>query len=243
MSAREGTTDVEFRLPLTVRLLSLVAVVLLGGVTMLMFGFAVAVLFTDQWVLVFVIGLAAAVLAMLTHYVARDLQGKWGLRVVLGADAASFRLPRNRSLVHVLPAQNLTVLYRDIAAVETRLEAYPTLGMVNVQQPYVLRRVGGDAIYLFEDRAVGTGLQRSYFGPLAVEIAARAKVDIRDLGMSEGSGGVLGVVHTQAADWAAPALPAARQARLMRKAVDTGKWAFLLVSLAFAVRWAAAFLR
>jgi hypothetical protein len=233
----------EFRLPLAVRLLSLLCVALLGGVTVLVFGFAVAVLLTDLWVLGAVLALATAVLAVLTHYVARDLQGKWSLRVVLGADAVTLSLPKNRSLVHATPPQTITMPYGEIAAIETRLEAYPTLGMVNMQQPYVLRRKTGDTVFLFEDRAIGTGLKRSYFGALANEIAARAKVEVRDLGMSEGGGGVLGVVRTHEADWAAPALPAARQARLIRKAVDTGKWAFLLISLAFAVRWAVAYLR
>ena len=232
-----------FRLPLTARLMSLVGTIVIGVTALIMFGFLVAVLVADQWLVGVAIAVCAAILVVLTRYVARDLQGKWGLRVILGAESVELFLPKNRSLIHTVPGQHLTVPYSDIAAIETRLEAYPSFGMVNMQQPYVLRRKNGETNFLFEERAVGTGLQTPYFSKLIDEIAARAKVEIRDLGMSEGRGGVLGVAHTEAADWSAPALPASRQARLMRRAVDTGKWAFLLVCLAFAVRWAVAVLR
>jgi hypothetical protein len=232
-----------FRVPLSARLLSLIGVGVLALATALMFAFLVAALIIDQWLVSIAIAICAAVLVVLTRYVARDLQGKWSLRVVMGADSVEFFLPKNRSLIHAVSGQHLIVPYSEIAAVETRLEAYPSFGMVNMQQPYVLRRKNGETNFLFEERAVGTGLQTPYFSKLIDEIAARAKVEIRDLGMSEGRGGVLGVAHTEAADWSAPALPASRQARLMRRAVDTGKWAFLLVCLAFAVRWAVAVLR
>jgi hypothetical protein len=232
-----------FRLPLSARLLSLVATIVIGIASLLMFGFLVAVLLADQWLAGVVVAICAAIVVVLTRYVARDLQGKWGLRVVLGDESVELSLPKNRSLIHATPPQQVTVPYSDIAAIETRLEAYPTFGMVAMQQPYVLRRKNGDAIFLFEERAVGTGLQRPYFGRLIDEIAARAGVEIRDLGMSEGRGGVLGVAHTEAPDWAAPALPASRQARLMRKAANTGALAFLLVTLGFMVRWGLAYFR
>jgi len=190
-----------------------------------------------------VIALCTAAMVMLTHYVARDLRGKWGLRVALKADSVELFLPKNRSLIHTTPARHVNVPYADIAAIETRLEAYPTLGMVSMQQPYVLRRKSGDTVFLFEERAIATGMQSSYFGAIVREIATRAQAPVRDLGMSEGSGGVLGVVHTHEADWAAPALPLARQTRLLRKAYNTGVYAFLLVTAAFMVRWAVAVLR
>jgi hypothetical protein len=232
-----------FRLPLSARLLSLVGTAVIGTMSLLMFGFLVAVLLADQWAVAVVVALCTAVMVTLTRYVARDLQGKWGLRAVLGVDSVELFLPKNRSLIRAAPRQHLTVLYSDIAAVETRLEAYPSFGMVTMQQPYDLRRKNGDTVFLFEERAIGTGLESSYFGALVREIAARAGVEIHDLGMSEGRGGVLGVVHTQEADWSAPALSASRQSRLMRKAANTGAYAFLLVCLAFMVRWALAYLR
>lgn len=232
-----------FRLPLSARLLSLFGTVFIGATSLLMFGFLVVVLMIDQWAVGVVVAVATAIMVALTRYVARDLQGKWGLRVVLDGDSAQFLLPKNRSLIHVTERQDIVVPYADIAAIETRLEAYPTFGMVNMQRPYVLRLKNGGDVFLFEERAVGTGLQSSYFGALVDDIAARSKAPVRDLGMSEGKGGVLGVVHAREADWSSPALPLARQNTMLRRAADTGAYAFLAVSLAFMVRWALAYFR
>jgi hypothetical protein len=225
-----------FRLPLAVRLLSLFGVAFIGAVSALMFAFTVVVLIIDQWISAVFIALCTAIMAALTHYTARDLVGKWNLRIVLGADSVELFLPKNRSLIHATARQRLAIPYADIAAIETRLEAYTSFGMGFLQQPYVLRRKNGELIYLFEERAIGTGLQSSYFAALVQDLVARAGVGVRDLGMAEGGGGVLGVWGTHAADWAAPALSRSRQYQLMRKAANTGALAFLLINLAFIAR-------
>jgi hypothetical protein len=243
MSAREGPPAVSFRLPLSARLLSLVGTIVIGLASVLMVGFLVAALMIDQWLVGVAVAICAAIMLILTRYVGRDLQGKWELRVVLRAASVELFLPRNRSLIHATPAQHVTVPYAEIAAIETRLEAYPTFGMVNLQQPYVLRRTTGELLFLFEERAVGTGWQKPYFAGLIGDLAERAKAPIRDLGMSEGKGGVLGVVHTEEADWAAPALPRSRQIQLIQRAATTGALALLLATAAFMVRWAVAVLR
>jgi len=237
VSAKAGPSGQRvFRLPLLARLLSLFSVALLGGVSVGMFGFVALILAADQWPVAIVIALCTAVILVLTRYSARDLQGKWGLRVVLGRDAAEFFLPKNRSLIHAMPKQHVIVPYSDIAAIETRLEAYPSFGMLNMQKPYVLHRHDNSDIFLFEERAIGSNLQSSFFGGLVDEIAKRAGVQVRDLGMIEGRGGVLGVLHTHAADWAAPALPVARQKRLLRRAAHTAALAFLLLNLIYILR-------
>jgi hypothetical protein len=119
-----------------------------------------------------------------------------GLRVVFDADAVTLDLPSGRSLIHRPPSQHLTVPYGDIAAVETRLEAYGTLGMEMMQRAYVLRRKSGALIFLFEDRALATGMRSSFFPEVAAELAARAGIALSDLGMVEGRGGFLGVWGT-----------------------------------------------
>src|SRR5208283_5215705 len=81
----------------------------------------------------------AGFLAALTGYVWRDLSGKWGLRLVLDEEAVTLDLPAGRSLIHRPPKQHLTIPYRDVASVETRLEAYGSLGMEMMQRTYVLR--------------------------------------------------------------------------------------------------------
>lgn len=226
----------DFRVPLGPRLLSLFGSVFLGAVGLGMVALTVAAFLARQWLVGIVVALCAAVVIELTRYVARDLSGKSGLRVACGADSVDLVLPANRSLIHKAPRQQITVPYSDIAAIETRLEAYASMGMANMQRAYVLRRKGGERIFLFEERALGTGLQSNYFGGAVEEIARRAHAPVEDLGMVKGDNGLLGVWATHPADWASPALSKSDQQRLWGRAIATGRWAFLLILLAFAVR-------
>ena len=63
----------------------------------------------------------------------------------------------------------------------------------------------------FEDRALATSIETSFFADLAAELSVRAGVPLRDLGMVEGRGGFLVIWGTHAQDWAAPSLPPERQ--------------------------------
>ena len=69
------------------------------------------------------------------------------------------------------------------------------------------------------------------FADIVTDLAARAGVSIRELGTVEGKGGLLGVWGTHAPDWAAPAVPLARQLRRWRHAASTGALAISLVVL------------
>jgi hypothetical protein len=228
---------VEFHTPPGVTLLSVIGTAALSLASVILTALAVLLVATGQSVYVTVaVAATACFMAALTGYVARDLSGKWGLRVVLDSDALVLDLPSGRSLIHRPPTQHLRVPYADIAAIETRLEAYRTLGMAMMQRAYVLRRktpdAGGDLIFLFEERALATQFASNLFGRLALEIADRADVELRDLGMVEGKGGLLAVWGTQAPDWAAPSLPLALQLRLWRHAAATGSLAFAIVIFA-----------
>ncbi len=183
---------------------------------------AVVLLFGSQWEFgAFVFAPLACFLAGLTGYVARDLRGKLGLRVVLDPQSLLLDLPAGRSLIHRPAARHASIPYADVAAVETRLEAYGTLGMEFMQRAYVLRRKGGESIFLFEDRAIGTPYEDKLFPKIAAGITARAGVALHDLGMVEGRGGFLGVWGTSAPDWAAPSLPLARQLQIWRHVAVT----------------------
>lgn len=235
-----GPSPVVFQVPLLPRLFSLAAVVVMGLVGAGMTTFAVVLLFTDGWALgLFVVAPIAAFIAALTGYVARDLSGKWGLRVALDAHAATLNLPSGRSLIHRPPAVHMTIPYADIEAIETRVEAYPSRGMAIAQRAYVLRRKHsageGDLIFLFEDRALRTPFEAQWFARIAADLAARAHVPLRDLGMVEGKGGVL-AVGTHAPDWAAPRLPLAQQLRLWRHVAITGSFAIAVVIIALVIR-------
>ena len=193
-----GPSPAVFQVPLLPRLFSLFAVAVLGLVSAGMTVFAVVLLFTNGWAFgLFVVAPVAAFIAALTGYVARDLRGKWGLRVALDAHAVTLDLPSGRSLIHRPPAVHTTIPYADIEAIETRVEAYSSLGMAMAQRAYVLRRKhsegDGGLIFLFEDRALRTPFEAQWFARIAADLAARAHVPLRDLGMVEGKGGVLAV--------------------------------------------------
>ncbi len=74
------------------------------------------------------------------------------------------------------------------------------------------------------------------YEPIAAAIVERAHVPLRDLGMVEGSGGVLSVWGAHAPDWAAPSLPLALQLRIWRHAASTGSLAVGIVLLAVIIR-------
>jgi hypothetical protein len=234
--AANNTEPTIFRTPAWARYLSLTGTLFLGGISALMLAFAIFLLFQGWWGLSAFIAAIATFMAGLTGYVLRDLRGKWGLRVELLPDRVVLDLPAGRSLIHRPVAQHLTIPYGDIDAVETRLEAYPSLGMEMMQRAYVLSSKQGDRIFLFEDRALGTPLVAPMVAQIADAIVARAHVPLRDLGMVEGRGGFLAVWGTHAPDWATPSLPLAQQLRIWRHVTATGTLAVAVIIVAFAIR-------
>lgn len=201
-----------------------------------MLGFAILILFQRWWWVSALVAATAIFMACLTGYVLRDLRGKWGLRVELQQDRMVLDLPAGRSLIHRPVAQHLTIPYNEVDAVETRLEAYPSLGMEIMQRAYVLCRKQGDRVFLFEDRALGTAFEIAMVSKIAAAIVARARVPLRDLGMVEGRGGFLSVWGTHASDWAAPSLPLAQQLRIWRHVTATGTLAVAILIIALAIR-------
>lgn len=223
-----GHTDTPIvRVPLSVRLLSLAAVIVL--IASAGFVILVAVVAIRSSVLLgVVVAVCAALMVALVAYVLRDLQGKLGLRITLQDDAVTLDLPRGRSLIHRPPAQHLTVPYSDITAVEARDEGYESLGMAMIQRVYALRRKNDELIFLFEDRALATPLSSSFFAGTVADLIERANVPLRDLGTVLGNGGLLCTWGTQAPDWATPPLPIDQVQRLWAKAAATGSMALRL---------------
>jgi hypothetical protein len=219
-----------FRLPLAPRLLTLFGVIFLTVITSIVAVFA-GLAFTKQWALGLFMMLCAGFIGALTGYVWRDLKGKWGLRVILDTDAVTLDLPVGRSLIHRPPAQHLTIPYADIEAIDARFEAYSSMGMGMMQRAYVLRRKGGELIFLFEERALATRMESSMFADIVDDLVARAGVPLREIGTVEGKGGLLGVWGTHAPDWAAPALPHERAMRLWGHAASTGTAAISITIL------------
>jgi hypothetical protein len=218
------------------RYVSLLGTFILAAFAASMLAFAIVLLFQRWWWLGALVAATAIFLAGLTGYVLRDLRGKWGLRVELLWDRMVLNLPAGRSLIHRPPAQHLTIPYADIEAVETRLEAYPSLGMETMQRAYVLSLKRGGRIFLFEDRALGTPFETPLVAKVATAIVARAHVPLHDLGMVEGGGSFLAVWGTRAPDWAAPSLPLAQQWRIWRHVAATGTLAIAILIIALAIR-------
>jgi hypothetical protein len=211
-----------FRPPLGPRLFSLFGVIFLAAATGLMIGFG-GLIFLKMGGLMGLFAMACAgFMGALTGYCWRDLRGKWHLRVILDTDAAVLDLPRGRSLIHRPPAQRLTIPYSDIQGIDSRFEAYGSLGMECMQRAYVLHRRNGDLIFLFEERALATRMESTYYADIVTDLAARAGVKLRDLGTVEGKGGLLATWGAHAPDWTAPALPHKQAVRLWQHAASTG---------------------
>ena len=224
-----------FRLPLGLRLLSIAAVIVLMAVTAIMSAFAVLV-FASHWGLGLLMTACAGLFGALSGYCLRDLRGKLGLRVVFDADAVTLHLPAGRSLIHRPPGQQLTIPYTDIETIEARYEGYRSLGTALMQRAYVLRRKGGELVFLFEERALATRMASSFFTDIVAEIVARTHVPVRELGTVEGKGGILCAWGTEAPNWAAPPLPRDQALRLWRHAASTGSLVMSLILLFVIIR-------
>jgi hypothetical protein len=162
--------------------------------------------------------------AAITLYCWRDMRGKRGGVIVLDATGIILDLPGGRSLVHKPPACRETVPYADVVALETRLEAYPSLGLTMMQRAYRLTRHSGAAIFLFEERALSARSTASCEA-LAAEIARRAGAPLKDLGVVLGGGGILGAWFVRVPDWSAGSVTPGEQAVLVRRARVTGLFA------------------
>ena len=85
----------------------------------------------------------------------------------IGAEALDLDLPSSRSLTHRLKAVHAKLRFDEIESVQTRLEAYRSFGMANMNCSYALKLKGGDVIVLGEDRALGTQLASQFFNRMA----------------------------------------------------------------------------
>jgi hypothetical protein len=166
------------------------------------------------WQIGVFLGLISGFSVGLAMHTLRDAYAKHRLLIRAGADGVELRLPAARSLVHALRAERRNVAWSEIAAIETRLEAYRSLGMANMQRAYALRLHTGELIFLGEDRALGTNLATGMLAQLVARLRERSPLELVDRGMAEGRGGLLAVLFTAPPPWAAANLDAATQTRL-----------------------------
>lgn len=196
----------------------------LGALGFALSAFAVAFAFSGRWILGVGMLILGAWTLFLTGYVWRDFQARRKWRVEIEPGELQLDLPAGRSLMEAGRRVKCFLEISDIVAIETRLEAYRSFGMINIQRNYGLRLKSGHLIILGEDRALASDLRDETMGGYVETIRLKTGLPLRDLGMVEGKGGILGAIFTSIAPWDAPGLPIARQAALWRRAAMTG-WA------------------
>jgi hypothetical protein len=168
------------------------------------------------------LALTVGLLVALARLMWRDARGRRRGELRLEGDRLVLDLPADRSLIHRPPACRESIPFAHLARVETRLEAYPAQGMANMQRTYRLVRLGAPPVFLFEERAVGTGLEEASLAPVALEIAERTGAPLKDLGLVQGKGGLLAAWFTEPPPWDAAALPPEGANRLWSLVARTG---------------------
>lgn len=220
---QDGSGKIVIRPPLAGRIGSAFGTVLLGAGGLAMLGGAAIFTATGEIALVITLAVCSAVIIGLFFYVLRDTRSKLKWRVTIGADALELDLPGGRSAFHRLDPVHTKVRYDEIAAVETRLEAYPSMGMVNINRAYALRLKAGDLIILGEDRGLNTALASATLTTAVGQMLEHGGLKARDRGMALGRGGFLCVLYTSPPPWDARNLSDKQQAELWRKAGMTGQ--------------------
>jgi hypothetical protein len=214
---------------------ALFIVMLLGTLTLTRLMFSSGMLHGMGERVVGTIGCAIFFLAMaaLARLVWRDMLGKRSASIRLGTHGITLHLRAGRSLIHPTPSCDETVVWRDVKAIETRLEAYGAQGGTNMQRAYRLTRRDAAPIFLFEERALGSTLESASMHAMATELAQRAELPLTDLGMVRGRGGLLGAWFTAPAPWDAASLTEPEQSRQWHRVALTAS----AVGLAFGVIW------
>lgn len=222
-SARSVKIDKPFVFRRTVAgSFSAVAAGLTGALCALMLVVATVALTGGQFGVGTVLLAVAAIMLVLLRYVLRDALGKLGWRIGIATASLDLDLPPTRSLIHNLAGVHIGLGFDEIERIETRLEAYRTFGMANMNKSYALLLKTGQRIILGEDRALGTQMGSAFLATVAARISKTAQLELRDLGMAEGKGGVLAVLFSSPPQWDAPTLDAATQQALWRRVGMTG---------------------
>jgi hypothetical protein len=224
---------------------SAVSAALVGALCIFMLVVAGFVIADGEYAVGAVVIAVAAIMLLLFQYALRDAMGKLGWRITIDATSLRLDLPATRSLIHHLEPVHMQIGFDQIAYIETRLEAYRSLGMANMQRNYALMLKTDRRIVLGEDRALGTQMESTLLATVSRRVVESAGIEVRDLGMVEGKGGVLAVLFTSPPRWDAPSVDAKTQRTLWKRVGMTGALAsaasllVLGVAIARHLFWAA----
>lgn len=195
-----------------------------------MLALAIAVVFGGTAGLGLFMAMFAAIVIGLSLFVLRDASARRHWCITVEPEELVLDLPRQRSIICPLKSVHARLPFDRIEAIEARFEAYRSFGMVNMQRSYALKLRDDDVIVLGEDRARGTGMSTDILADAADLIARRGGLEIRDLGMAKGRGGVLSLLFSAPPRRDAPTLSDVEQSALWRGAQMTG-WLSLLAAL------------
>ena len=174
-----------------------------------------------------VVLLCAAVIGSLIPLLWRDMRGKMGASIILTNAGMRLDLGAGRSATNRTSPVHELIAYTDMEAIEMRIEAYPAQRMAKMNRTFRLTRRNGPAVFLFEERGLGM-FEDGIMAPLTREIAERAQISLKELGIVEGGGGLFAAWFVRVPDWTAPAVTAARAQALWNLANRTNMIASIL---------------
>ena len=206
-----------------------VGALVLASTGLVLAALVVALLVSGNWGPGLILLVLPVWMLSLTAHVWRDCEAKRLWRVRIAPGELALDLPSGRSLMAHEARVRLALDVKDVAAVETRLEAFRWFGMANMQRNYALRLTNGELIVLGEDRALATGMAEETMGQMVDTIVQKTGLPLVDLGMVEGQGGLLGVLFTSVPRWETAGMPAERMRALWHKAAMTGGLAAVVV--------------
>lgn len=184
-------------------------------------------LFADNAVVALVLGASGLVAGSMAGLVTREAAARWRLAATLYAGRLTAFLPRRRGFI-LGAREEVSLALADIDRIETREEAFSSLGVTTTQRAYEIFLKNGDQIFLGADRA----MLPAFFGRIATAITARGTVALVDRGMVDGDPGFLLIAGARVPEWSAPPLAAGEAAR---RAKARGRTPFLLIAAAMLV--------
>lgn len=205
---------------------------LISALTFAAGGLAAGLLFRGERDFALVLAVLTVWMFVLADYVWRDCFAKRGWSIEFEPGKLFLNLPAGRSSVQRLARERRDIEISNIATIDTRLEAFRSFGLAMVHRSYGLRLRTGQLIVLGEDRALASDLADETVGQMVDVIALKSGLPVRDFGMVEGKGGLLGVLFTSVPGWNDPGLPLAGQAAIWRRADAAGAIASIITLVA-----------
>ncbi|KDA01931.1 MAG: hypothetical protein V7651_12270 [Hyphomonas oceanitis] len=206
-----------------------VAALVLASTGLFLAALVLALLFSGNWGPGLILLVLPVWMLGLTANVWRDCEAKRLWRVRIAPGELVMDLPSGRSLMAHQARVRLALDVKDVAALETRLEAFRSFGMANMQRNYGLRLTNGELIVLGEDRALATGMAEETMGQMVDTIVQKTGLPLVDLGMVEGHGGLFGLLFTSVPRWDTASMSVERMRALWQKTAMTGGLATVVI--------------